>query len=76
MNGASNRQIVKMCDAICRVYHFGNLNEFFKNDLEPLKKLVDYLKSVKQIDNDKQTRQIVLQSSISRLSTKYDTINK
>lgn len=76
IDNASNRQIVKMCDAICIVYHFGNLNQFFKNDLEPLKRLVDYLKTIKQTKSDKQTRQIVLQSSISRLSIKYDTINR
>ena len=76
IDNASNRQIVKMCDAICIVYHFGNLNEFFKNDLEPLKRLVDYLKTIKQTKSDKQTRQMVLQLSISRLSIKYDTINR
>lgn len=75
-DGASNWETVKMCDAICRVYHFGNLNDFFKNDLEHLKRLIDYLETIKQSENDKQTRRIVLQSSISRLSSKYDTINK
>lgn len=76
IDNASNRQIVKMCDAICIVYHFGNLNEFFKNDLESLKRLIDHLETIKQSKSDKQTCQIVLQLSISRLSIKYDTINK
>lgn len=70
---ASNRQIIRLCDSICRVYDFGNLYEFFKDDAPQLKDLIAHLEKMKD-ETMQKSKTIVIDLSISRLQDKYNII--
>ena len=37
---ANNKQIDTISKAICTVYHFGNLRDFYQNDISELEKII------------------------------------
>ena len=75
ISSLSNQQIVKLCDSICSVYNFNNLNEFFKDDVEQIKCLIRNLDKLKK-SSQQQTKKIILATSIERLEAKLKLIEQ
>ncbi len=67
--------IYSFLDGIKEVYSFSNLNDFFRDDAEHLKQILNVF-DVKSLSNGKITKRIALEKLKSKLEESFELINK
>ena len=67
---ANNKQIDTISKAICTVYHFGNLRDFYQNDISELEKIIKLFGDLSSSSNCDCTKKIILETNKEKLEKK------
>lgn len=70
LQSANNRDIRTFSCAICSVYDFSNINEFYQSDKDSLSQIIETLKEIMNNSNTSCTKKIVLKIYIEKLEQK------
>lgn len=70
LQSANNQDIRTFSLAICSVYDFGNINEFYKVDKDSLSQIIETLKEIMNHPNTGCTKKTILKTYIEKLEQK------
>lgn len=70
LHSANNHDIRTFSLAICSVYDFGNINEFYQSDKDSLSQIIEALNEIKNQPNTDCTKKTILKIYIEKLEQK------
>ena len=73
---SSNSEIREFSMAICSVYDFNNIRDFFKSDINNLKAIIDKLDIICNDENTNCTTKLVIDMYLSKLKDKLSLLEK
>ncbi len=75
LNRSNVKELYCFLSGIKKVYSFSNLNDFYKQDTNNLKKIVEFM-DVEELSKGKHTREIVLKTIKEKLEESLKAIEK
>lgn len=75
LHSATNRDIQTFSRAVCSVYYFSNINDYYQSDIDSLTQIIETLKEIRNNPNTDCTKKIILKTYIEKLEQKLSDLS-